>query len=121
MSRITADSAGHGVNVNRLVMDISVLASQLCSGDWAIDPAATLKGLRKTATRGVSGEARSGRDRDQSVTRRARRTLDPWAVLEQHHYDVVVHAGNPAVIGNPLDRWLCDPFFRKVCLLQMDG
>jgi hypothetical protein len=26
--------------------------------------------------------------------------------------------GNPAVLGFPLDRWLCGPFFRKVCLFQ---
>jgi hypothetical protein len=58
----------------------------------------------------------------------ARRQLRPRAALyplsadgERHHRCVVFHAGNPAVIGNPLDRWLCDPFFRKVCLLQMCG
>jgi hypothetical protein len=28
------------------------------------------------------------------------------------------HSGNPAVIGDPLDRWLCDPFFRRVCLCR---
>ena len=39
----------------------------------------------------------------------------------ERHRCMVFHAGNPAVIGNPLDRWLCDPFFRKVCLLQMSG
>ena len=27
-------------------------------------------------------------------------------------------SGNPAVIGFHLDRWLCGPFFRKVCLFQ---
>ena len=37
------------------------------------------------------------------------------------HNRRVFHTGNPAVIGNPLDRWLCDPFFRRVCLLQMRG
>ncbi len=29
--------------------------------------------------------------------------------------------GNPAVIGFPLDRWLCGPFFRKVCLFQNES
>src|SRR5215470_12273885 len=28
-------------------------------------------------------------------------------------------AGNPAVVGFPLDRWLCGPFFRTVCLLSV--
>jgi hypothetical protein len=28
-------------------------------------------------------------------------------------------AGNPAVVGFPLDRWLCDPAFRQVCLCQL--
>jgi len=26
--------------------------------------------------------------------------------------------GNPAVVGEPVDRWLCGPCFRKVCLEQ---
>jgi deferrochelatase/peroxidase EfeB len=26
--------------------------------------------------------------------------------------------GNPAVVGRPVDRWLCGPCFRKVCLEQ---
>lgn len=26
--------------------------------------------------------------------------------------------GNPAVVGEPVDRWLCGPCFRKVCIEQ---
>ncbi len=29
--------------------------------------------------------------------------------------------GNPAVIGIPLDRWLCDPLFQEVCLCQTNN
>ena len=39
--------------------------------------------------------------------------------VKPRHRRIVYHAGNPAVIGNPLDRWLCDPLFREVCLFQL--
>jgi hypothetical protein len=34
---------------------------------------------------------------------------------------VVVHSCNPAVIGNPLDRWLCDPKLSLQCASCRQG
>jgi hypothetical protein len=33
--------------------------------------------------------------------------------------DLATFAGNPAIIGTPLDRWLCVSAFRRICLLQL--
>ena len=29
-----------------------------------------------------------------------------------------IRVGNPAVLGLPLDRWLCDPAFHQLCRCQ---
>src|ERR1700739_4639828 len=51
----------------------------------------------------------------QADARLSRYGLELCAVREPHPRALAFHAGNPAVLGEPGDRWLCDPFFRKVC------